>query len=82
MRCWVPSTRCRVPRTLTFEKKMNAAGQSHTKVQRQHGFGNEREMKQPNSQNNASNKAFQVTAHKASPNLNADVRKSIITCVL
>ena len=31
-------------------------------------------MKQPNSQNNASNKAFQVTAHKASPNLNADVR--------
>ena len=31
-------------------------------------------MEQPNSQNNASNKAFQVTAHKASPNLNADVR--------
>ena len=31
-------------------------------------------MEQPNSQNEIANKAFQVTAHKASPNLNADVR--------
>ena len=31
--------------------------------------GNEQPMKM------ASNNAFQVTAHKASPNLNADVRK-------
>ena len=23
MRCWVPSTRCRVPRTLTLDHKMN-----------------------------------------------------------
>ena len=30
-------------------------------------------MEQPNSQNENANKAFQVTAHKASPNLNADV---------
>ena len=30
-------------------------------------------MEQPSSQNEIANKAFQVTAHKASPNLNADV---------
>ena len=30
-------------------------------------------MEQPNIHNNGSNNAFQVTAHKASPNLNADV---------
>ena len=53
---------------------MNAAGPGRAKVQRQHAFGGEWKMEQPNSQNENANKAFQVTAHKASPNLNADVR--------
>ena len=35
-------------------------------------------MEQPNSQNEIANKAFQVTAHKASPNLNADVGITMI----
>ena len=40
--------------------------------QRGHDFGQGQGM---NSQKENSNKALQVTAHKAAPNLNADVRR-------
>ena len=44
--------------------------------QNENDFGNERE--QPMKM--ASNKALQVTAHKAAPNLNADVGSGKMSC--
>ena len=58
------------------KRKMNAAGQSHTKVQRQHGFGNEREMEQPNE---FFEQGVAPYGAQGAPPVNADVQRSEIS---
>ena len=59
---------------LTFALKMNAAGRGRAKVQRQHAFGIEWIMEQPNSQNEIANNAFHHYGAQGAPKVNADVR--------
>ena len=52
---------------------MNAAGPGRAKVQRRQRFGFEREMEQPNSQNEIANNAFHPYGAQGAPKVNADV---------
>ena len=59
---------------------MNAAGPGRAKVQRRRRFGFEREMEQPNSQNEIANKAFHPYGAQGAPRVNADVRTENERC--